>query len=68
MSEVCQDRSSRWQSIEKGLQFIQSTLPYNGTQEEYEVFLQDLVKNLYGEGNEVFSEGNWARSVELYSE
>ncbi|XP_046690395.1 zinc finger CCCH domain-containing protein 7A [Silurus meridionalis] len=68
MSEVCQDRSSRWQSIEKGLQFIQSTLPYNGTQEEYEVFLQDLVRNLYGEGNEVFSEGNWARSVELYSE
>ncbi|MCI4392226.1 hypothetical protein PGIGA_G00143660 [Pangasianodon gigas] len=68
MSGVCQDRSSRWQSIEKGLQFIQSTLPFNGSQEEYEVFLQDLVKNLFGEGNDVFSEGDWARSVELYNE
>ncbi|XP_060799080.1 zinc finger CCCH domain-containing protein 7A [Neoarius graeffei] len=68
MSGVCQDRSSRWQSIEKGLQFIQSTLPFNGSQEEYEVFLQDLVRNLFGEGNDVFREGNWARSVELYTE
>ncbi|XP_053531172.1 zinc finger CCCH domain-containing protein 7A [Ictalurus punctatus] len=68
MSGVCQDRSSRWQSIEKGLQFIQSTLPFSGSQEEYEVFLQDLVRNLFGEGNDVFSEGDWARSVEHYTE
>ncbi|XP_066530743.1 zinc finger CCCH domain-containing protein 7A [Hoplias malabaricus] len=68
MSSVCQDRSSRWQDIEKGLQFIQSTLPFPGTQEQYEIFIQDLVKNLFGEGNDVFHEGEWARSVELYTE
>ncbi|KAG7316934.1 hypothetical protein KOW79_019232 [Hemibagrus wyckioides] len=68
MSGVCQDRSSRWQSIEKGLQFIQSTLPFNGSEQDYELFLQDLVRNLFGEGNDVFSEGDWARSVELYTE
>ncbi|XP_048101842.1 zinc finger CCCH domain-containing protein 7A isoform X1 [Alosa alosa] len=68
MSQLCQDRSSRWQEIQKGLQFIQSPLPYPGTQDEYEVFIQALVKNLFGEGNDVFSEGEWARSVELYTE
>uniref|UniRef100_A0A4W4DQE2 C3H1-type domain-containing protein n=1 Tax=Electrophorus electricus TaxID=8005 RepID=A0A4W4DQE2_ELEEL len=45
-----------------------STLPFPGTQEQYEVFIQELVRNLYGEGNDVFREGEWARSVELYSE
>ncbi|KAL2100770.1 hypothetical protein ACEWY4_002531 [Coilia grayii] len=68
MSQFCQDRSSRWQDIQKGLQFIQSTLPYPGTQDEYEVFIHCLVKNLFGEGNDVFSEGEWARAVELYTE
>lgn len=33
-----------------------------------QVFLQDLVRNLFGEGNDVFCEGDWARSVELYTE
>lgn len=33
-----------------------------------QVFLRDLVTNLFGEGNDVFSEGDWARSVELYTE
>lgn len=33
-----------------------------------QVFLQDLVRNLFGEGNDVFSEGDWARSVEHYTE
>uniref|UniRef100_A0AAY5F1L8 C3H1-type domain-containing protein n=1 Tax=Electrophorus electricus TaxID=8005 RepID=A0AAY5F1L8_ELEEL len=47
MSSACQDRNTRLQNIQKGLQFIQ---------------------NLYGEGNDVFREGEWARSVELYSE
>uniref|UniRef100_A0A8C7QH38 Zinc finger CCCH-type containing 7A n=1 Tax=Oncorhynchus mykiss TaxID=8022 RepID=A0A8C7QH38_ONCMY len=68
MSTLCQDRSSRWQDIENGLQFIQSTLPYPGTQERYEVFIQDLVKNLFGEGNDVFNEGEWMRSIEMYTE
>lgn len=26
------------------------------------------MKNLFGEGNDVFNEGNWARAVELYAE
>uniref|UniRef100_A0A8C7MGQ8 Zinc finger CCCH-type containing 7A n=1 Tax=Oncorhynchus kisutch TaxID=8019 RepID=A0A8C7MGQ8_ONCKI len=47
MSTLCQDRSSRWQDIENGLQFIQ---------------------NLFGEGNDVFNEGEWMRSIEMYTE
>uniref|UniRef100_A0A672K5X8 C3H1-type domain-containing protein n=1 Tax=Sinocyclocheilus grahami TaxID=75366 RepID=A0A672K5X8_SINGR len=50
MSATGQDRSSRWQDIQKGLQFIH------------------LVRNLFGEANDVFLEGEWARSVELYTE
>uniref|UniRef100_A0A8C1DQC8 Zinc finger CCCH-type containing 7A n=1 Tax=Cyprinus carpio carpio TaxID=630221 RepID=A0A8C1DQC8_CYPCA len=50
MSASGQDRSSRWQDIQKGLQFIH------------------LVRNLFGEGNDVFLEGDWARSVELHTE
>lgn len=26
------------------------------------------MRNLFGEGNDVYSEGDWARSVELYTE
>nr|AAI53491.1 Zc3h7 protein [Danio rerio] len=68
MSATGQDRSSRWQDIQKGLQFIQSTLPFPGSQEQYEVFIQNLVRNLFGEGNDVFHEGEWARAVNLYTE
>uniref|UniRef100_A0A673KCY9 C3H1-type domain-containing protein n=1 Tax=Sinocyclocheilus rhinocerous TaxID=307959 RepID=A0A673KCY9_9TELE len=68
MSATGQDRSSRWKDIQKGLQFIQSTLPFPGTQEQYEVFIQSLVRNLFGEANDVFLEGEWTRSVELYTE
>ncbi|XP_068613168.1 zinc finger CCCH domain-containing protein 7A-like [Brachionichthys hirsutus] len=68
MSEACQDRRSRWQEIQKGLQFIQSTLPFPGSQEQYEVFIKDLVWNLFGEGNDVFREGEWSKSIEMYTE
>ncbi|KAG7260698.1 hypothetical protein CRUP_018996 [Coryphaenoides rupestris] len=68
MSGVCQDRMSRWQDIQKGLQFIQSTLPYPGTQDQYEVFIKDLVLNLFCEGNDVFKEGDWTKSIEMYTE
>uniref|UniRef100_A0A8C7G028 Zinc finger CCCH-type containing 7A n=1 Tax=Oncorhynchus kisutch TaxID=8019 RepID=A0A8C7G028_ONCKI len=73
MSILCQDRSSRWQDIQNGLHSSpctqgMSTLPYPGTQERYEVFIQDLVKNLFGEGNDVFNEGEWMRSIEMYTE
>ncbi|KAJ8253690.1 hypothetical protein COCON_G00203020 [Conger conger] len=68
MTTVFQDRSSRWADIQKGLQFIQSTLPFPGTQEQYEVFIRELVWKLFGEGNDIYNEGEWARSVELYTE
>ncbi|XP_047214051.1 zinc finger CCCH domain-containing protein 7A-like isoform X3 [Girardinichthys multiradiatus] len=68
MSGVCRDRRSRWQEIQKGLQFIQSTLPFPGSQEQYEVFIKDLVWNLFGEGNDVFQEGEWTKSIEMYTE
>ncbi|XP_068193015.1 zinc finger CCCH domain-containing protein 7A isoform X2 [Antennarius striatus] len=68
MSEACQDRRIRWQEIQKGLQFIQSTLPFPGSQEQYEVFIKDLVWNLFGEGNDVFKEGEWTKSIEMYTE
>ncbi|XP_015215315.2 zinc finger CCCH domain-containing protein 7A [Lepisosteus oculatus] len=68
MSMAFQDRNSRWQEIQRGLQFIQSTLPFPGTQEDYEVFIQDLVRKLFGEGNDVYKEGDWARALEMYTE
>ncbi|XP_056143894.1 zinc finger CCCH domain-containing protein 7A isoform X2 [Lampris incognitus] len=45
-----------------------STLPYPGTQEQYEVFIKDLVWNLFGEGNDVFNEGDWTKSIDMYTE
>ncbi|KAE8283371.1 Zinc finger CCCH domain-containing protein 7A [Larimichthys crocea] len=68
MSGPCQDRRIRWQEIQKGLQFIQSTLPFPGSQEQYEVFIKELVWNLFGEGNDVFKEGEWTKSIEMYTE
>ncbi|XP_029283968.1 zinc finger CCCH domain-containing protein 7A isoform X2 [Cottoperca gobio] len=68
MSGEGQDRRTRWQEIQKGLQFIQSTLPFPGSQEQYEVFIKDLVWNLFGEGNDVFREGDWTKSIEMYTE
>ncbi|XP_010872916.1 zinc finger CCCH domain-containing protein 7A isoform X2 [Esox lucius] len=68
MSILCQNRSSRWQDIQNGLQFIQSTLPFPGNQEQYEVFILDLVSNLFGEGNDIFNEGEWTRAIEMYTE
>ncbi|XP_069762983.1 zinc finger CCCH domain-containing protein 7A isoform X2 [Narcine bancroftii] len=68
MSNVSKDRKNRWQKIQEGLQFIQSPLPYPGTERDYEVFLQELVKNLYDEGNDKFREGNWAEALNNYTE
>ncbi|XP_042294296.1 zinc finger CCCH domain-containing protein 7A isoform X2 [Sceloporus undulatus] len=68
MSNVSVDRSARLQEIRKGLQFIQSTLPYPGTHEQYEVFIRELVKNLFNEGNDAYREGNWEGSLSHYSE
>lgn len=32
------------------------------------MFIRDLVWNLFGEGNEVFREGDWTKSIEMYTE
>ncbi|NXX89133.1 Z3H7A protein, partial [Centropus bengalensis] len=45
-----------------------STLPYPGTQEQYELFIQELVRNLFNEGNDVYREGDWRGSVSHYTE
>ncbi|XP_062999631.1 zinc finger CCCH domain-containing protein 7A isoform X2 [Elgaria multicarinata webbii] len=68
MSNVSVDRSTRLQEIKKGLQFIQSTLPYPGTQEQYEIFIWELVKNLFNEGNDAYRESDWEGSLNHYSE
>ncbi|XP_077685234.1 zinc finger CCCH domain-containing protein 7A isoform X2 [Eretmochelys imbricata] len=68
MSSVPEDRSIRQQDIKKGLQFIQSTLPYPGTQEQYELFIRGLVRNLFNEGNDAYREGDWGRSQSHYTE
>ncbi|XP_077475382.1 zinc finger CCCH domain-containing protein 7A [Stigmatopora argus] len=62
------DRNSRWQKIQKDLQFLQSTLPFLGSRNEYEVFIKDLVLNLFGEGNDLFKEGDWKKSISMYTE
>ncbi|KAG9349847.1 hypothetical protein JZ751_026200 [Albula glossodonta] len=36
MSNITQERSERYQAILQGLQFMRSTLPFDGTQEQYE--------------------------------
>lgn len=33
-----------------------------------QVFIKDLVWNLFGEGNDVFREGEWTKSIEMYTE
>ncbi|OPJ79424.1 hypothetical protein AV530_009517 [Patagioenas fasciata monilis] len=68
MSNVSEERSARQQNIKKGLQFIESTLPYPGTQEQYELFIRELVRNLFNEGNDVYREGDWRGSLSHYTE
>ncbi|XP_074052515.1 zinc finger CCCH domain-containing protein 7A [Macrotis lagotis] len=68
MSNVSEDRRNRQQDIKKGLQFIQSPLPYRGTQEQYEVFLWTLIRNLFNEGNDIYQECDWNGSLSQYTE
>ncbi|NWU92767.1 Z3H7B protein, partial [Upupa epops] len=60
------ERQKRKQEIEKGLQFIQSTLPLS--QEDYEAFLQKLVRNLFAEGNDLYREKDFKLSLVQYVE
>ncbi|XP_069508852.1 zinc finger CCCH domain-containing protein 7B [Ambystoma mexicanum] len=62
------ERQRRKQEIEKGLQFIQSTIPYPGSQEEYEDFLHKLVQNLFAEGNDLYREGDLQLALGQYTE
>ncbi|XP_077589872.1 zinc finger CCCH domain-containing protein 7A [Stigmatopora nigra] len=61
------DGNSRWEKIQEDLQFLASPLPFPSPN-EYEVFIKDLVLNLFEEGNDLFKEGNWNKSVEMYTE
>uniref|UniRef100_A0A803SNS0 C3H1-type domain-containing protein n=1 Tax=Anolis carolinensis TaxID=28377 RepID=A0A803SNS0_ANOCA len=60
MSNVSVDRSIRLQEIKKGLQFIQHFV--------FQVFIRDLVKNLFHEGNDAYRESDWEGSLSHYSE
>ncbi|KAM9305544.1 zinc finger CCCH domain-containing protein 7A [Gastrophryne carolinensis] len=68
MSFVMTDRRDRQEDIKKGLEFVQSSLPYFGTQVEYEIFLQKLIRNLFNEGNDLYREGLKNDSINQYSE
>ncbi|XP_027280579.1 zinc finger CCCH domain-containing protein 7A isoform X1 [Cricetulus griseus] len=68
MSSVSEERRKRQHNIKEGLQFIQSPLSYPGTQEQYAVYLQDLVRNLFNEGNDIYRECDWSSSLSQYSE
>uniref|UniRef100_G1KDB3 Zinc finger CCCH-type containing 7B n=1 Tax=Anolis carolinensis TaxID=28377 RepID=G1KDB3_ANOCA len=60
------ERQKRKEEIEKGLQFIQSTLPL--IQEDYEAFLLKLVRNLLAEGNDLFREKDFKLALVQYVE
>ncbi|MEJ1271468.1 hypothetical protein NN561_002309 [Cricetulus griseus] len=65
-AETLMERQKRKADIEKGLQFIQSTLPLK--QEEYEAFLLKLVQNLFAEGNDLFREKDYKQALVQYME
>ncbi|XP_073405659.1 zinc finger CCCH domain-containing protein 7B isoform X2 [Dendrobates tinctorius] len=62
------ERQIRREDIEKGLQFIQSTIPFHGTQDDYKCFLQKLVEDLFTEGNDLYREGKMKLSLGQYTE
>ncbi|XP_043943032.1 zinc finger CCCH domain-containing protein 7B [Protopterus annectens] len=62
------ERQKRKEEIQKGLQFIQSPLPFPGTPEEYEAFLRKLVINLFVDGNFLFREGDHKSALAQYAE
>ncbi|XP_064419457.1 zinc finger CCCH domain-containing protein 7B [Latimeria chalumnae] len=62
------ERQKRKEEIQKGLSFIQSPLPYPGNQREYEMFLRDLVRNLFLEGNDLYRDGQPKLALVEYME
>uniref|UniRef100_A0A670Z9R4 Zinc finger CCCH-type containing 7A n=1 Tax=Pseudonaja textilis TaxID=8673 RepID=A0A670Z9R4_PSETE len=76
MSSVSVDRSIRLQDIKKGLQFIHKA-PLVKLQNNlcdltedlcFQIFIRELVKNLFNEGNDAYREGDWEGSLNHYSE
>ncbi|XP_018421265.1 PREDICTED: zinc finger CCCH domain-containing protein 7B [Nanorana parkeri] len=61
------EQQKRRDDIEKGLQFIQSTIPFEN-QELYKCFLQELVENLYREGNDLYRDGEVKGALGQYTE
>ncbi|XP_067830756.1 zinc finger CCCH domain-containing protein 7B isoform X2 [Heptranchias perlo] len=68
MSSTSPGRQKRKEEIQKGLHFIQSPLPYPGSQDEYEAFLHQLVKNLLEEGNGLYREEDYKLALVQYVE
>ncbi|XP_056379971.1 zinc finger CCCH domain-containing protein 7B isoform X2 [Hyla sarda] len=62
------ERQIRREDIEKGLQFIQSTIPFHGTEDDYKRFLQKLVEDLFTEGNALHREGEVKLALGQYTE
>ncbi|XP_072277266.1 zinc finger CCCH domain-containing protein 7B isoform X2 [Pyxicephalus adspersus] len=65
---VSMARQKRKEDIQKGLQFIQSTIPFHGNEEDYKHFLQELVDNMYKEGNDLYHEGEVKLALGQYTE
>ncbi|XP_071983706.1 zinc finger CCCH domain-containing protein 7B isoform X2 [Engystomops pustulosus] len=62
------ERQIRKEDIEKGLQFIQSTIPFHGTEDDYKRFLQKLVEDLFTEGNDLYREDEVKLALGQYTE
>ncbi|CAN0313324.1 unnamed protein product [Lampetra fluviatilis] len=61
-------RRARKKAIKEGLEFLQSPLPFAGSDEEYKGYLHRLVCGLRDEGNQLYREGQALRAHEMYSE
>ncbi|XP_069590153.1 zinc finger CCCH domain-containing protein 7A isoform X1 [Ranitomeya imitator] len=68
MSYVSNDRLGRQEDIKSGLEFIQSPLPFLGSQKDYEIFIHKLIRNLFNEGNDLYREGIKEESINQYTE
>ncbi|XP_044160109.1 zinc finger CCCH domain-containing protein 7A [Bufo gargarizans] len=68
MSYMSNARRSRQEDIKSGMEFIQSPMPFLGSQKDYEVFIQKLIRNLFNEGNDLYREGLKDESINQYTE
>ncbi|XP_075686233.1 zinc finger CCCH domain-containing protein 7A isoform X2 [Rhinoderma darwinii] len=68
MSYESNDRRSRQEDIKSGMEFILSSLPFLGSQKDYEILIQKLIRNLFNEGNYLYREGLKNESINQYTE